>query len=133
MHALLQEFLLVFAASFVGFFFFDRFLKLVGVFSNDRTGRYFVLHVVCNGICSLVHWNDVVAVYLRPSLAFQANTSISGTAVIAALHSYHIVFYMPLDAVDWAHHLIMIVVMLPLAVLLNPGHLLGHGAFFASG
>jgi hypothetical protein len=53
--------------------------------------------------------------------------------VISSLHIYHIVFYRPLAAVDWAHHLIMILWMLPLAVALNPGHLLGHGAFFASG
>jgi len=34
---------------------------------------------------------------------------------------------------DWIHHMVMIVIMLPLAWLLQPGPILGHGAFFASG
>jgi hypothetical protein len=35
--------------------------------------------------------------------------------------------------IDWIHHGVMVVVMLPLAYCLVPGHLLGHGAFYASG
>ena len=39
----------------------------------------------------------------------------------------------PLSTVDWVHHVVMCIIMLPLAWLLQPGALLGHGAFFASG
>jgi hypothetical protein len=50
-----------------------------------------------------------------------------------ALHLFHTVFCQPLSTMDWIHHIVMIVVMLPLAWLLQPGPFLGHGAFFSSG
>jgi hypothetical protein len=129
----MNDFFSVFLVGLVLFFAFDRFLRAVGIFSADATGRYLVLHVFCNAFVTMVHWKDVVAVYLRPSHAFDAETNVSGSAVIASLHVFHLVFCRPLPFVEWLHHLVMIVLMLPLAVALNPGHLLGHGAFFASG
>jgi hypothetical protein len=35
--------------------------------------------------------------------------------------------------IDWIHHIVMVVVMLPMAWVMQPGPLLGHGAFWASG
>lgn len=52
---------------------------------------------------------------------------------IFALHFYHMAFFRPLPLIDWIHHGVMVVVMLPLAYCMVPGHLLGHGAFYASG
>lgn len=57
----------------------------------------------------------------------------SATAAIFALHLYHIAFFRPLPVVDWVHHGVMVLWMLPLAYALAPGHLLAHGAFYASG
>jgi hypothetical protein len=54
-------------------------------------------------------------------------------AVILALHLVHIIFYQPLVFVDWLHHVVMVVVMLPLAWGLQPGTSLAHGAFYSSG
>lgn len=129
------DFFSLFGVAFVFFVVGGWLLKRIGVFREDSTGRYFVLHVVCNGFVTVVHMDDVWLTYKNPLTApFNMPTDIQGTAVIAALHCYHLVVYTrELQAVDWAHHLIMIVVMLPLAVGLNAGSLLGHGAFFASG
>ncbi len=132
MISVLEDFALVFFVSFAIFFVFDRFLRLV-LFPSDPSGRYYVVHTFCNAMVVLLHWRDVVAVYMHPSSAFGAQTNVSGTAVIAALHVFHVAFFRPLAAVDVVHHFVMIFIMLPLAVLLNPGHLLGHGSFWASG
>lgn len=76
---------------------------------------------------------DVVASYADPSAAAFGPCDTRGAIAIYALHLYHIVFYRPLVFIDWLHHLVMVVVMLPLAYCLVPGHLLGHGAFYSSG
>ena len=120
--------------SFVFFALGGALLRALGVFRGDDTGRYFVLHVVCNAFVTAVHLDDVWISYWTPSLALAMRpTDTSGAAVICALHLYHIAFYRPLPMVDWIHHLVMIVLMLPLAVALNAGALLGHGAWFSSG
>ncbi len=129
----MQDFAALLVAAFVFFWILDRLLLAAKVFPRDPTGRYFILHVLCNGFVTVVHFNDVVLAYWRPSEAFAALTDTRGTAVIAALHLFHMTCFRPLPLVDWVHHIVMIVVMLPLAVLLNPGRLLGHGAFFSSG
>lgn len=100
---------------------------------RDATGRFFALHVLCNLYVTIVHLPDVLLTYLDPLRACAAVTNVDGTAVVAALHAYHMLFHRPLAAVDWVHHVVMICAMLPLAVALNPGRLLGHGAWFSSG
>lgn len=52
---------------------------------------------------------------------------------ILALHIFHILAFQPLEMIDWIHHFVMVIVMLPLAWLMRPATLLGHGAFWASG
>ncbi len=52
---------------------------------------------------------------------------------VLGLHVFHTVFYQPLAAVDWVHHILMIGFVLPTAYILQPGRLLGHGIFYASG
>ena len=71
--------------------------------------------------------------YADPAAAAFAPCDTRGTVAIYALHIYHIILYRPLPMIDWVHHGIMVVIMLPLAYALVPGHLLGHGAFYASG
>ena len=126
--------LLVAVVSFVGFYLLDKLIVGVGFFpQRDKNGRYFTLHVICNLIVTLVHFDDVVLTYTRPMEAAFLPCDTLGTAVMFALHMYHIACFRPLDAVDWAHHIIMIIVTLPMSYLIQPGTLLGHGAFYATG
>ena len=120
------------AGSFIFFILGGWLLRLLGV--KDPTTRYFLLHVLCNGFVTVVHMDDVIISYLDPLTAMKSlPTDTQGAAVIAAVHFYHILFYQPLPIVDWVHHAVMILLMLPLAVALNAGALLGHGAWFSSG
>lgn len=130
----LAAFALSAGLSFAFFLIAGWFLRRLGVFPDDDTGRYFLLHVLCNGYVTARHLDDVISSYRFPTSALRMlPTDTSGTAVIFGLHLYHLIFFQPLPAVDWIHHIVMIVIMLPLAVGLNAGPLLGHGAFFASG
>eukprot|EP01001_Neometanema_parovale_P008222 NODE_4500_length_1055_cov_101.952790_g4298_i0.p1 GENE.NODE_4500_length_1055_cov_101.952790_g4298_i0~~NODE_4500_length_1055_cov_101.952790_g4298_i0.p1 ORF type:complete len:284 (-),score=40.18 NODE_4500_length_1055_cov_101.952790_g4298_i0:202-996(-) len=122
------------AGSFVFFFIVDALLKLAGWFSKDHNGRYLTLHVLCNGFVTLVHFDDIIRCYLDFKEGFDSvDVDCRGTCVVLSLHLYHMVFFQPLPLIDWIHHLVMIIVMLPLAYLMQPGPMLGHGAFFASG
>ena len=75
----------------------------------------------------------MVISYQDPANAVFGPCDTRGSVAIYALHLYHMLFYRPLAMIDWVHHGVMVVVMLPLAYCLVPGHLLGHGAFYASG
>ncbi len=50
--------------------------------------------------------------YLNPAEAYMGPCDTKAVAAIFALHIYHMLFYRPLDAIDWIHHLVMIVWML---------------------
>lgn len=112
----------------------DLAMKQAGWFSQDKNGRYFSLHVLVNAYVTAVHLDDVLTTYADPSQAWRSGpVDTKGCVAILGLHVYHILAFQPLDLVDWIHHVVMIVVMLPLAWALRPGALLGHGAFFSSG
>jgi len=123
------------AGSFAFYFAVDTLFKRgVGWFPDDPNGRYLTLHVLCNGFVTLVHFDDVVRSYLDWTESYLgSDCDTRGVAVVYSLHLYHIAFFQPLPMIDWVHHVVMCIVMLPLAWLLQPGPLLGHGAFFASG
>eukprot|EP00729_Bicosta_minor_P004377 gene4377-27122_t len=130
----LEADLTLFATAFVLLFVVDFALAKVGWFPNDRNGRYLSLHVLTNGYVTAVHLDDVYDTYTSDVLdVYRKECDSRGVMVIFALHLYHIVFYQPLSTMDWIHHVVMCIIMLPLAWLLQPGPLLGHGAFFASG
>ncbi|KNC47641.1 uncharacterized protein AMSG_03872 [Thecamonas trahens ATCC 50062] len=115
---------------------FADFVLLRNVFKfmvDDKNGRYFTLHVAINAYVVLVHFDDVYYAITDPWGSVFWPCDNRGIIAIAALHLYHIGFYQPLPAVDWVHHIIMIIILLPTAYLLQPGPMLGEGAFWASG
>eukprot|EP00043_Microstomoeca_roanoka_P003559 m.44438 g.44438 ORF g.44438 m.44438 type:complete len:276 (-) comp12112_c1_seq1:255-1082(-) len=125
---------LVFLQYFAALFVLDFALVRLKWFPERASAtRYFTLHIFINAIVVAIHLKDVIATYTDPTNAYLGPTDTRGTMAIFALHMYHIVFYQPLDWIDWVHHIVMVVVMLPLAYCLAPGHMIGHGAFYVSG
>lgn len=117
------------------FFSLDFIFVKTGWFSDDKSGRYFSLHVICNLCVSILSFADTLLVYQQPVLDsyFALQTDTSSMCIIFALHLYHIIAFRPLEVIDWVHHIVMCVVMLPLAYIMQPGPMLNHGCFFASG
>ncbi|EGD75474.1 hypothetical protein PTSG_06548 [Salpingoeca rosetta] len=120
---------------FAALFAMDWLLVNVVKWFPERasTTRYFSLHILVNAYVVVIHFKDVVAAYSDPTNAYLGPCDTRGTVAIFALHIYHIIFYRPLPWVDWVHHVVMVIVMLPLAYMLAPGHMIAHGAFYASG
>ena len=120
-------------AALVAFFLIDQLQVALGWFPRkETTGRYFSLHVLCNAFVTVVHLDDVYYTWMDPANSASVPCDMSGTNVMLALHLYHILAF-PLTPIDWVHHISMVLVMTPLAYLFQPGHLMGHGAFFATG
>jgi hypothetical protein len=63
---------------------------------------------------------------LLSSLSQYPHLRLVSSVLLSSLHAH-------LSASRQVHHIVMVVVMLPLAYLLAPGHLFGHGSFYASG
>ena len=132
----IQEDIYLCLISIVAFFLTDQAFKVIGWFPKDRTARYLSLHVICNSIVTVMAFRDTALVYFQPieDTIMAASTDTKPCMIIAALHIYHILmckFQLPM--VDWVHHILMVVITLPLAYSLQPGPLLNHGAWFASG
>ena len=135
---ILYEDFYYFLFFFIIYFIIDRIMVVIDWMPKNTdprgTGRYLSLHVLCNLYVTIVYLDDVFMTYYNPfTSATEGVCDRSGTIAILALHIYHIVFYRPLPWIDWVHHIVMIVVMLPMAYALQPSYLLGHGAWFASG
>ena len=119
----------------LNFFAIDLVFK--HVMDGCKGTQYAVFHTPrnCNGIVTCMAFPDTVRVYMVPAeeIFMDPVTDTRACMIIAALHIYHILAYQPLNAVDWTHHILMVVITLPLAYGMQPGPLLNHGAFFASG
>ena len=120
---------------FIGFFVLDTLFKIFGWFKNDKTGRYLSLHIICNAIVVALSFEDTITTYRQPAIvSYMAEfTDTRSCVIILSLHLYHIAAFQPLATIDWIHHGVMIIVMLPFAYAMQPGPMLNHGCFFASG
>eukprot|EP00049_Salpingoeca_infusionum_P017939 m.355055 g.355055 ORF g.355055 m.355055 type:complete len:254 (-) comp17168_c0_seq1:87-848(-) len=120
--------------SIAVWFVLDKALVAVGFFPySDKNGRYFTLHVLCNAVVTVTTIDDVLNSYADPMGAGFGPCDNFGIAVMVGLHLYHIINFRPLDIQDWIHHIIMILIATPLAYVIQPGYLMGHGAFYATG
>ncbi len=54
----------------------------------------------------------MVITYSNPAVAYLGPCDTKAATAIFALHFYHMIFYRPLPAIDWIHHLVMVVWML---------------------
>ncbi len=122
-------------SSILFYFIVDQCFKLFGWFPNDKNGRYLSLHVICNAAVTVMAFPDTFMSYQQPVLDsyFAKETDTRSCMIILGLHLYHIMAFQPLTVIDWVHHIVMCIVMLPLAYAVQAGTLMNHGCFFASG
>ena len=89
------------------------------------------LHVLCNAIVVYHSFADTLLTYRQPAIVsyMSANTDTRSCVIILSLHLYHIFAFQPLVPIDWVHHGVMIIIMLPFAYAMQPGPMLNHGCF----
>jgi hypothetical protein len=83
------ESLWIFFASLAFFAALERLIWVLGIFKKDFTGRYFILHVLCNGAVTFLELRSMLFCYYRPDIAIMQPMDTMGTQIIAALHIYH--------------------------------------------
>lgn len=107
---------------------FDRYLP------NRIKGKYYLSHSIINSFVAYLSFKDVISTYSNLEANINKPSNYIPTMLVYGLHFYHIISYFyKLRFDDWLHHILMIVVALPLAGVINGGTLLNHSLFFLCG
>ena len=121
------------------FILFDYILSYFSI-----EGRYYINHFISN---SIIIYNTIYCVsnsymFLCDNNMFlcDSNTNCNDNNInlskniIYALHFYHILWYFnKLRFDDWLHHIIMILIVLPISYFTECPNLIGHSFFFLIG
>lgn len=101
---------------------------------QERAGKYYIMHTICNAAIITITIPDVVSIYTNPYTALEASDAFYASSLTYGLHFYHILMYFKkLRYDDWLHHGLMIFVALPLANVFGSVRLLGHSLFYTTG
>jgi len=97
-------------------------------------GKYYFNHGCANAIITYLTFNEVYLTYTNLLSFTSYPINYHAVCITFALHFYHIIMYLnKLRFDDWLHHILMVVLALPLGIVGNSGFLLGHSLFFLTG
>jgi hypothetical protein len=122
--------------------FFETIAAGIGLFSGlDRAltwygfeGVYYLVHGLHNMMIVQDTWTDVSRTLTEFHRLDEYPVNYSASALVFALHFYHILLYRhKFKYDDWLHHGLMIFVALPLGILLPASTLTGFSLFFSTG
>tara|TARA_B110000977_G_C11085234_1_gene494441 strand:+ start:3318 stop:4010 length:693 start_codon:yes stop_codon:yes gene_type:complete len=107
---------------------FDKYLP------NKIKGKYYLSHAVINLLVVCLSYSDMISSYTNLQESINKKSNYLPTMLVYGLHFYHIISYFnKLRYDDWLHHILMVVVALPLGGMVNSGTLLNHSLFFLCG
>lgn len=108
--------------------FFDKKLP------EKLKGKYYLSHAIVNFLILINCAKDMVSSYTDFDNSIRADTNFIPTMLVYSLHFYHMIaYYKKLRFDDWLHHILMVLVALPLSSLIKTGSLLNHSLFFLCG
>jgi len=115
---------------------FILFDYLLNIFSIE--GRYYINHFIGNMV---IVYNTLYCVNncykpMNQSIDYTCNYNsiYLSRSIIYTLHFYHIIWYFnKLRKDDWLHHIIMVLIALPLSHLSDCYNIIGHSLFFLIG
>lgn len=119
----------------IKFFSFLIFYILLDYYLPETVmGKYYLIHSINNAYLVYLTLPDVVNSYTDLFHFMDYQVNYEAAAVTFSLHFYHIISYFnKLRFDDWLHHILMVVVCLPLSIMVKGGCLLGHSLFFTTG
>ena len=121
-------FSLCFILYLVMFIVFDKIL------GKNVDGKYYLIHFINNLFITFYTYPNVIQSFTDLFNYSNYITNPQTIIITVALHVYHVVIYFnKLRFDDWLHHILMILIVVPLGVLLDTGSLLGLGLFFITG
>ena len=120
------------------FFCFILFTFLLIIFdinlSDNIQGKYYLVHSLVNFFIVISTFLDFIYVYTNFDDAISVNINYIPTTITYSLHFYHIIhYYNKLRFDDWLHHILMVVVALPIGCYNRAGSFLNHSLFFLTG
>ena len=112
--------------------FYSLDILVLKKLNKDNNTRWYLLHGITNTIASLFSYNDMIFTLTNP-LDISRQISLFPTNIILALHIYHILIF-KLTLIDWIHHILMIGIAVPMAIIYNnTGTIINYCCFFLSG
>lgn len=124
----------------VGFYVLCFLLYLFMFIVSDKIlgdkveGKYYLIHFINNLFVAFYTYPNVIQSFLDLFNFFNYITNPQTIIITVALHLYHVIVYFnKLRFDDWLHHILMIVIVIPISVCMNVGCLLGLGLFFITG
>ena len=115
-------------------FYYVLYVGLDRLLGNNIQGKYYLIHFFNNMYLVYLTYNDVIFSWTHLNQVFDYPTNYESAVLTFALHFYHITSYLKkLRFDDWLHHILMIFVALPLAIVCKSGSLMGHSLFFLTG
>ena len=119
---------LYFILYLVFFIMSDKMLE------NRIQGKYYLFHFINNLFVTFYTYTNVLEAFYDLYNYSLYSTNIHTIIITVSLHVYHvIVYYKKLRFDDWLHHILMIIIVIPISTYLNVGSLLGFGLFFITG
>ena len=114
--------------STISLIFFDKLLP------KNIKGKYYLSHAVINLLIIINSWDDTINSYTNFDASIKSKTGYIPTMLVYSLHFYHMIAYFKkLRFDDWLHHILMVLIALPLSSMVNTGTLLNHSLFFLCG
>ncbi len=121
--------LLTCIGSFSGFWALDSFLTRLNV-----QGVYYAVHSLHNAAIVAVTYPDVIKTFLDFEQVFVTENNWTSISLCYALHLYHTAkYWRKFRFDDWLHHILMIVVALPVGTIYSCGTLTAFSLFFTTG
>lgn len=97
-------------------------------------GRYYLSHTICNLFITILTYHDLIHTYFNFSNFINYPMNYRAATLTFSLHYYHIIWYFKkLRFDDWLHHILTVIVALPLTMFTPTGSLLGHSLFYLCG
>ena len=124
----MYNYLIKFFMYLLGFIIIDKSL------GNKIKGKYYLVHFLNNMYIVYLCLPDVYFSYFHFNDFIKYPSNYEAAIITFAIHFYHtIIYWNKLRYDDLLHHILMILVALPISFLAKTGSLLGHSLFYTTG
>ena len=103
------------------------------ILGKNVEGKYYLIHFINNLFITFYTYPNIIQSFTDLFNYTNYITNPQTIIITVALHFYHVIVYFDkLRFDDWLHHILMILIVVPLGVFLNTGSL-GLALFFITG
>ena len=125
-----KSYLIGFGILYIIFLYiFYLFLERKGIL-----GRYYCMHFISNMLIIFFTIPDLIHTYFDFANFLSYNLNYLAVIITFSIHIFHVIWYFKkLRFDDWLHHILMVLVALPIGLIGKSGSLMGHSLFYLTG